>query len=278
MEKIQFTHGNELAALDLVQVTLWPPAQGTSGTTFPLWADLRFDKERLPAEGWDVDVYLLRAELSVDLVGCKIERGTLYGDDPLPALEVATENETYKSEISSAGKASANLNAGLLQAFHASGELDAAVEARAQSVTDGKREGKVVERRVASLTNNRWEVSEPRSKRLKGTYLRAPADTSDREEHGLVAGPLCTVSTQKYPFDATATVSAYSGDIDPVVKPTSSAARAIWEGAKRPNKSAIVKLLVTKAYTEQFAANSESPKPAEKIILARYHLSGSQVS
>jgi hypothetical protein len=274
MNEFEYAMETETAKLDLVQIQLWPPSQGHQDAKFALWSDLRFDEQPLPIEGWHVVVHLERAELAVQLTGCVIEKGTIFGDDPLPASEVIIESEIREAETKGTGKVSGAVGGSLTKGVYARGELSGNAEALLQTKKSHKREGRLLRRRVTSLPHDRWEIVEP-SGRLKGTYLRAPADSENASQVNASAqGPLCHIAIVADSFTIRANVKATSEDIIPEIWPLQPS-HAIWNTKSKPNKAAIVKLLLTSAHGER-ASLSDDKKMARqaKLTLAGCSLSG----
>jgi hypothetical protein len=248
----------EVAPIELTEVMLWPPRQGEGGPDLPLWCDLRFGDQKITTDNWIVVVHLRRAELVANFVGCTVAPGTRFGDEALPPTELVTEKEVGETELSSTAVANAKLGAGLREGVSISGQVQADAKAQTRSKVATERKAEFMQRRVASLPNNRWEILEPRG-RLKGTYLQAPAlDGKD-------ALPLCRiVPNSDGPVEATLSIEVRTPDLDADFHPREEGIKFLWKKTTRPEKTAIIKILLRKACTKRF-----SDQKSDRYTLAR---------
>ena len=248
--------------LDLVELSVCPPRPSECKSEFPLWLDLRFGNENIITENWRIALHLARAELIAYFKGCGIAPGSRFGDDPLPPIEVTTERELDETDVSGSAEASAKLGGGLVEGVSASASMKIAGTAQARSKTARERSGEIIQRRVAALPNDRWEINEPRGW-LGKTYLRAPAADN------LKAEPLCRVVADAESLTVTLSIEVHPQDVVANITPRDHKGMFSWWPKSRPDKSAIVKILLVRAAAERFSREDE-----ERVTLARAILRG----
>jgi hypothetical protein len=250
----------QTAAIDLVDLKVWPPRQGERGRVFPIWPELRFAEEVIITESWRITVHLNRAELATRFQGCSIAPGTLYGDNPLETGEEITETEIGERDVSRSGEAYAGLSGDLTRGLNANGGLKINGKSVVRSKTEIKRKSKIAQERVITLPNQRWEIREPHG-RLRMTYLSAPADEINTKM------PLCRVIGASSSPTITLSLEARPRDIDPEIEALEGRVWLHW--TSKPNKTKIAKLLISKACSERFVRPGD-----ERITLARAVLRG----
>lgn len=265
MEKFDFATTSLGPERDFVELYLWPPSQGHSGRQLALWSDLRFGDQDFSVVGWDVTARFKRAELKATLTGCELQKGTILGDTPQAHSWVVHESEVKDKATQQSGKASALLAAGTADGISAHAELGGAIEGQAHTTTSQTREEQLLRRRISALPHLRWEISEPTGG-LKGTYLRAPPDDENMTNDSSFVGPLLKLNITSDSFEVRADVRAKDDEIEIGIRPLQPS-RLIWNAKSRPNKTAIVKMLIV-------AAASGDPSGGERKLYASCSLSG----
>ena len=252
------------APIDLAELKLWPPRQGERGRIFPIWPELRFADETILFNGWRITVHLIRAELAADFNGCAAAPGTRYGDLPLPATVEAIETEIGEKDVSRSGELSAEMRSGVTKGLWANVKASVAGTARIRSKTETKRKSQIVQRRVATLPNDRWEIVEPRG-RLRGPYLVAPAADKAADN------PLCRVIADSDTLVITLSLEVRPHDLDPDITRQDGIKWLSLGKWEKPNKNAIAKLLFAKACMVRFG-----PAGDERVVIARTVLRGNR--
>lgn len=233
----------------LLELTLWPPHQGERGADFPLWCDLRFEcLEESYDDKWRIRVYLTRAELIVDFVGCRPARGTLYGDNLLPPDDTAIEQESKETDIEGSAGFEAQLGVaaanGLLAGLK--GYIRRIQKSRIRRASTLN--SKVKHSRVANVPargpGKVWQIKDPRGRALRGTFLRAPKEDQPKEP------PLCKIVPQESPFELRLKVEACPSDIGFKLTTIDNAWVFPWRQESRPNAEAVIKCLISKAFVE----------------------------
>ena len=254
----------QTSKIDLVELTNWPPRQGERGQVFPIWPDLRVAEETVVTGDWRIVIHLTRAELAATFIGCRVARGTRYGDRALAPSVETTQTETGETASDRSAKGAVAVEGSLLKGLSAAVGLRLRGRTSTRSRKATRRQSKLIHQRVATLPNDRWEISEPDGQRLRGSYLVAPAADEVTETC------LCRVEGEADQLLITLSLEIRPEDLDPDIARIEGSSWPPWSAREKPNKLKLAKLLVTRAASEQFGRDGD-----ERITLARTILRGS---
>src|SRR5262249_2552959 len=110
-------------------------------------------------------------------------------------------------------------------------------EVRSKTAIECK--AKVVQYRISTMPNNRWEIVEPNG-RLRGSYLVAPAMDVVAEQ------PFFRVDANSRTVKITLTLEVRPSDIYLEFERLGSKFRSSFSNKKKPNQAKIAKILVIK--------------------------------
>jgi len=186
--------------IELFELTLPRPPQGTWREKFDIRADVRFAHIVLKLDNVFVRVATRGARLSSSCSGCGLLPHTLYGLNPLPSRNVMAVQEKETREVGASATAQIQAKVGGLQVFdgNASLEAKASGDAAHRVERQGSREESIP--RVVPRPHGAWDISEPNGLDgcLDGDYLTSRGQYLDGESHDPADLPLATVQAESH--------------------------------------------------------------------------------
>ncbi|MCA6109013.1 hypothetical protein [Bradyrhizobium cenepequi] len=184
-----------LNPIDLFELTLPRPPQGSWREKFDIRADVRFAQMILKFDNILVRVGTRAARLSSACDGCSLLAHSLYGLNPLPSRNVVAVQEKQTREIAASGAAQIQAKIGVLQGVDGGASLDAKAsgETAHRVEKQASREESVL--RVIPRPHGSWDLTEPNAREgcLDGDYLTSRGQYLDVPSNDPVDAPLATV-------------------------------------------------------------------------------------
>ncbi len=185
--------------IDLFELALPRPPQGTWRERFDIRADVRFAHMILKFENVLVRVAARSARLSSLCTGCSLLPHSLYGLNPLPSRNVVAVQERQTREAGASGAAQLQAKAGLLQGLDGSASIEAKASAEAAYKVEKQASHEESVSRVIPRPHGAWELTEPNGSDgcLDGDYLTSRGQYLEEPSEDAVDKPLATIQTQE---------------------------------------------------------------------------------